>query len=74
MSDDKTKRGQPDRSRISGSESYEVDAAALKLAPEFPGKTRRQIEQAIVASTKVPQFHNNRVMVLNSARLKLRNS
>ena len=74
MSDDKSNRGQPDRSLISGNESYEIDAAARRLAPEFPDKSRQQIENAIVESTKVPQFHNNREMVLNSARLKLRNS
>jgi len=74
MSDDKTKRGQPDRSRISGTEAYEVDYAARKLAPEFPNKTRQQIERAIIESTRVPQFHNNRDMVLNSSRLKLRSN
>ena len=74
MSDNKNLRGQPDRSKISGTERYEVDYAAKKLAPEFPGKSHQQIAQAIVASTKVPQFHHNREMVMNSARLKLKNS
>jgi len=73
MSDDKSKRGQPDRSKISGSEPYEVNYAASRLAPEFPNKTLPQIKQAIVESTKVKEFHNNREMVMNSARLKLRN-
>lgn len=72
MSDDKTQRGQPDRSKISATESYEVDYAAKQLAPEFPGKTPAQIRNAIVESARVPEFHNNREMVMNSARLKLR--
>jgi hypothetical protein len=74
MSDNKHLRGQPDRSKISGTERYEVDYAARVLVPEFPNKTHQLIAKAIVASTKVPQFHNNREMVMNSARLKLRNS
>jgi hypothetical protein len=51
-----------------------VDYAAKKLAPEFPTKTQQQIAGAIVDSTKVPQFHNNREMGMNIARLKLKNS
>ena len=74
MSDDKSNRGQPDRSLISGTQPYEVDAAARTLAPEFPHKSRQDIESAIIESTQVSQFHNNREMVLNTARLKLRNS
>lgn len=74
MSDNKKNRGEPDRSLLSGGQSYEVDHAARALAREFPGKTRQQIERAITESAKVPQFHNNRDMVMNSARLKLKNS
>ena len=51
---------------------HEVDYAAKQLAPEFPGKTPAQIRNAIVESARVPEFHNNREMVMNSARLKLR--
>ncbi len=74
MSDDKSKRGPTDRSKISGQERYEVYYAAKQLAPEFPGKPLSQIEKAVVDSTKVKNFHNSRPMVMNSARLKLKNS
>lgn len=73
MSDNKSYRGPLDRSKIAGNQPYEVDHAARVLQQEFPGQSRRAIERAIVESTKVPQFHNNREMVMNSARLKLRN-
>ncbi len=74
MSDDKSYRGPLDRNKISGREPYEVDYAARQLAREFPTKTRSEIERAITDSAKIPQFHNNRDMVMNSARLKLKNS
>jgi hypothetical protein len=73
MSDDKSKRGAPDRSKISGTESYEVEYAAQQLQPKFPGKTMQEIKRAIVESTQVKEFHNNRQMIMNSARLKLMN-
>lgn len=73
MSDDKSKRGGQDRARLAGQQDYEVDHMARSLQREFPDKTRQEIERAITESAKVPQFHNNRIMVENSARLKLKN-
>lgn len=72
MSDNKSLRGPADRSRISANEPYEVNYAAGQLAREFPTKSHAEIRKAVVDSAHVPQFHNNRQMVMNSARLKLR--
>lgn len=36
MSDDKTKRGEPDRRRVSANESYEVDYLAKKTGLPAP--------------------------------------
>lgn len=74
MPDNKSKRGAGDRSRVAGGQSYEVDHSARKLQKEFPNHSRQQVKRAIIDSAKVKQFHNNRTMVENSARLKLRNS
>jgi hypothetical protein len=74
MNDDKSNRGERDRSHISGEEAYEVDYGARVLAREFPTKTRQQIEVAVKECAKTPQFHNNRDLVMNCARLKLKNS
>ncbi len=73
MTDNKKKTGKPDRDRVAGGEPYEVDHVARKLQKEFPGATRKEIEKAITDSAKIEQFHNNRVMIENSARLKLKN-
>ena len=73
MSDDKSKRGFPDNTKFNKNEPYEVNYAAKKLQPEFPAKSVSQIKKALVDSAKVPQFHQNRKMIINSARMKLGN-
>lgn len=73
MADNKSNRGGSDRSKLAGKQDYEVDHSARKLAKEFPDISRREIEKAIIDSAKIKQFHNVRVMVENSARLKLKN-
>lgn len=54
MADDKSKRGKPDRDRVSGSESYEIDQLAEKFALPAPlvkkiivqeGPMRRDVEK-----------------------------
>ncbi len=74
MSDNPNYRGPGDRSRLAGLQPHEVDYAARLLQTEFPSKTRQSIEQAIRECASEPRFHNNRDMVMNCARLKLRNS
>ena len=74
MSDNPNLRGPQDRSRLSGLEAHEVDYAARILQGEFPSKTRQQIENAIRQCAAEPRFHNNRDMVMNCARLKLKNN
>ena len=73
MPDNPNLRGPADRSRIAANQPHEIDHAARQLTPEFPNANRRQIEKALVDSAKIPQFHNNRDMVMNSARLKVKN-
>lgn len=74
MSDNKKKRGEPDRSLLNLGEAYEVAYAASQLKKEFPTKTATQINRALIDSAKVPQFNSKRAMIMNSARLKLKNS
>lgn len=74
MSDNPNYRGPSDRSRLAGLQAHEVDYAARILQGEFTNKTRQQIENAIRECAAEPRFHNNRDMVMNCARLKLRNS
>jgi len=45
MADDKSKKGQQDRNRVSGSEEYEIQYFKDKL-----GVTREQVEEAIRAT------------------------
>ena len=73
MSDDKSKRGHPDRDLFNRHETYEVDYAVKQLAKEFDN-SKAEIRKALLDSAKVENFHNSRKMILNSARLKLRNS
>lgn len=73
MADNKKNTGKGDDIRIAGMQDYEVDYAARKLQSEFPGASRKQIEKAVKDSAKVEQFHNNREMIMNSSRLKLKN-
>ena len=42
MADDKTNRGEPDRSKVSGSEDYELDYLAKKY-----GMTRAQARELV---------------------------
>jgi hypothetical protein len=42
MADDKTNRGEPDRSKVSGSEDYELDYLAKKY-----GMTREQARELV---------------------------
>jgi hypothetical protein len=74
MSDDKTKRGRPDRDLFNKHEPYEVDHAVKQIAREFPNQTKTAVKKAILDSAKVKNFHNNRDMILNSARIKLKHS
>ncbi len=73
MSDDKTKRGHPDRDLFNKNEKYEVDYMTNQLSKEFDND-KLEIKKAILDSAKVKNFHNNRQMIINSARLKLKNS
>lgn len=73
MSDDKSKRGHPDRDLFNRNEKYEVDYAVRQLSKEFDA-SNTEIKKAVIDSAKVPNFHNNRQMIINSARLKLKNS
>lgn len=73
MSDSKSNRGPLDRAKVAGGESYEMRYLVDKMAREFPNQSRKQVEQAAKESVAVKQFHNNRTMIENSMRLKLRN-
>jgi hypothetical protein len=67
MSDNPNKRGPADRRQVAGGQSYEVDYLARQIHPQVPGKSRAEVEAAIVKATKVPEFNNNRKMITNAA-------
>lgn len=72
MSDDKSNRGPRDRAKVSGTENYEMRHLVDKMSREFPSHSRSDVAQAAKESVAVKQFHNNRAMIENSMRLKLR--
>ena len=74
MADNKSYRGPKDRSKVAGSEPYEVRYLVDKMAREFPQHSRPAVQKAAKESIAVKQFHNSRPMIENSIRLKLRNS
>jgi len=57
MADDRTNRGEPDRSKVSGSEDYELDYLARQY-----GMTREQ------AQDLVKRVGNNRVKLDEAAK------
>ena len=73
MSDDKTKRGHPDRDLFNKKEPYEVNYLVEKLEKQFPKANQAQVKKAVIDSANVKQFHENRKMIENSAKLKLKN-
>jgi hypothetical protein len=73
MADNKKNVGQPDRALFSKKEPYEVDYLVGKLSGQFPSATHAEVRKAVIESANVKQFHNVRVMIENSAKLKLQN-
>lgn len=73
MSDNKNLRGFPDNVLFNKHEPYEVNYLVSKLHHQFPQATTAQVKQAVMESANVKQFHNVRVMIENSAKLKLDN-
>lgn len=67
MPDNPNKRGPADRRLVAGGQAHEVDYLARQIQPQVPGKSRAEVEAAIVRATKVPQFNNNREMIKNAA-------
>jgi len=57
MSDDKTKRGKPDRERVSGGEQYEVNYLAKKLSLPAP-LVRNVIKQEGPMRSNVERYLN----------------
>ncbi len=60
MSDDKSKRGKPDRIRVSGTEKYEVDyvakktgasKSAVKAAAKSVGPMRKDVEAKLTGKS-----------------------
>ncbi len=73
MSDNKSKRGWQDRSKVNINESYEKQYLVDKYERKYPDATHAQVQKAVVDSAKVPQFHQSRKMIENSIDLKLKN-
>lgn len=73
MSDDKSKVGKPDRSKINPHERYEVYDTAKNLQAGHPRVPLQKVEQLVVEMAKIPQFHSNRKMIENAVKMKLVN-
>jgi len=73
VADNKNLRGFPDNKLFNKHEPYEVQYMVSKLHQQFPHASTTQVRQAVMESANVKQFHNVRVMIENSAKLKLDN-
>lgn len=73
MSDDKSKRGWQDRSKVNINEAYEKEYLVDKYQSKYPNASTAQVKKAVVDSAKVPQFHQGRKMIEHSIDLKLKN-
>ena len=72
MTDNKTKRGHPDSDLFNKKEDYEVQYAINELSKEFDN-SKAEIKKSLLESAEIKNFHENRKMIMNSTRLKLKN-
>jgi hypothetical protein len=72
MTDNKQKRGNPDRNLISFKEKYEFDYAAKQLQKQVPDTIRQEAKDALTAAAKKTSPSEGREKIMRAARKVLR--
>jgi hypothetical protein len=72
MSDNKQKRGSPDRNLIAFKEKYEVDYATKQLQKQVPDTTRQEAKDALFKAARKVSPSEGREKVMRAARKTLR--
>jgi len=72
MSDDKTKRGQPDRNLINFKEKYEFDYAVKQLQKQFPDETKKDVKEALTEAAREVSPSEGREKIMTRAKKKLK--
>ncbi len=72
MTDNKQKRGNPDRNLISFRENYEFDYAVKQLQRQVPGTTRQEARDALTVVAKKISPSEGREKIMRAARKRLR--
>jgi hypothetical protein len=72
MSDNKNKRGKPDRNSISFKEKYEFDYAAKQLQKQFPNETKQDVKGALIDAARKVSPSEGREKIMRQARKNLR--
>lgn len=72
MTDNKQKRGNPDRNLISFKEKYEFNYAVKQLQNQVPDTTRQEAKDALVTAAKKISPSEGREKIMRAARKVLR--
>ena len=72
MSDDKSKRGAPDRNLISFKEKYEFDYAVKQLQNQVADTTKQEAREALTEAARKVSPSEGREKVMRAARKILR--
>lgn len=72
MSDDKNKRGNPDRNLISFKQKYEFNYAVKQLQKQVPDTTRQDAKDALTDAAKKVSPSEGREKIMRAARKGLR--
>jgi len=68
MTDDKTKRGAPDRNLINFKEKYEFDYAVKQLQNQIPDTTKQAAKEALTEAAKKISPSEGREKIMREAR------
>jgi len=68
MSDDKTKRGTPDRNLINFKEKYEFSYAVKQLQKQVPETTKQHAKDALVEAARKISPSEGREKIMRAAR------
>jgi hypothetical protein len=72
MTDNKQKRGNPDRNLISFKEKYEFNYAVKQLQKQVPDTARQEAKDALTAAAKKISPSEGREKIMRAARKSLR--
>ncbi len=72
MTDNKNKRGSPDRNLISFKEKYEFDYAVRQLQNQVPGTTKQDAKEALTDAARKVSPSEGREKIMRAARKDLK--